>query len=157
MIMQEMLFEVAVVNSSLLVSKDINQDDFAVNRRQATDGSTEETKQSLKDTIKDAIHSLGTTMLPTELMTADPKVRYYLLYCTISIISHLNQLLFIRDNMQWLELTLDDLTACGHKLAATAPAQFSFLSDSAIDLFAKATWEAAILCHSNRRWGNDAN
>ena len=90
MIVQEMVSKVTPANPSVVVSHNIEQDYFAVNRRQAPDSSTKETKKHLKGIMKDVIHLLPTTALLSKLMAANPKVCEYLLYCAIFIISRLN-------------------------------------------------------------------
>ena len=106
--MEEVLRAVVPDDPSIQVHHDLQADDYAITRKIHADGSAKETKKKLQGTMKEVICSLKTSVPLTKLMHADPKVREYLLYCAISIISKLHQPLLVLDHVRARTLSDDD-------------------------------------------------
>ena len=112
------------------ISGHVGKDDVGITRRVMRDGTIREIKKKLGgNNIKELVRKMRFSMPLTKLLSADSNVREYLLYCALHVQAMLGKIIYLPAEVLHKELTSEEWSALGDRLAGTQAAKYSISPD----------------------------
>lgn len=106
------------------LSGDIERDDHEIEVKTLPGGSTKTTKKRIKGTVKEAVRGLKSTISLSKLLSVDPLMREYLLYCILDVLNAMGARLKLPPDLRAHNVTAERWAEHGRQLAGNTPVKY---------------------------------
>jgi len=119
-----------VVNATTTdLSGNIEQDDHEIEIKTLPGGNTKTTKKRIKGTVKEAVRGLRSTISLSKLLSVDPLMREYLLYCILDVLNAMGAKLKLPPDVRAHNVTAERWAEHGKQLAGNTPVKYMLPPD----------------------------
>ena len=106
------------------LSGDIEKDDHEIEVKTLPGGNVKTTKKRIKGTVKEAVRSLKSTISLSKLLSVDPLMREYLLYCILDVLNAMGARLKLPPEVGAHNVTAERWAEHGKHLAGNTPVKY---------------------------------
>ena len=105
-------------------SGNIEKDDHEIEVKTLPGGSVKTTKKRIKGTVKEAVRGLKSTISLSKLLSVDPLMREYLLFCILDVLNAMGARLKLPPDVRAQNITAERWAEHGKQLAGHTPVKY---------------------------------